>query len=81
MAVQQGISEEICASRVGKTMKVIVDRKEQDFYVGRTEYDSPEVDGEVFIKATDKRLRRGCFYNVEITDSDEFDLYGKIVQK
>lgn len=81
MAVQQGISEEICASRVGKTMKVVVDRKEQDFYVGRTEYDSPEVDGEVFIKATDKRLRRGCFYNVEITDSDEFDLYGKIVQK
>ncbi len=81
MALQQTISEEICANRVGKTMEVIIDRKESDFYVGRTEYDSPEVDGEVFVSAQDRRLFRGCFYDVEITGSDEFDLYGNVVPK
>jgi ribosomal protein S12 methylthiotransferase len=60
---------------------VIIDRKESDFYVGRTEYDSPEVDGEVFVSAQDRRLFRGCFYDVEITGSDEFDLYGNVVPK
>ena len=77
MAVQQRISAEIEASKVGKNMTTIIDRKEGDYYVGRTEFCSPEVDPEVLIK-TDRRLRKGCFYNVRITDSDEFDLYGVV---
>ena len=58
-------------------MKTIIDRKEGDYYIGRTEFCSPEVDPEVLIKDT-RRLREGCFYNVHITDSDDFDLYGEV---
>ena len=76
MALQQDISAEIEAEKVGKTLKVIIDRKEGDYYVGRSEFCSPDVDPEVLIKAG-KRLRVGNFYNVLITDSDEFDLYGE----
>lgn len=79
MALQQEISSEIAASKVGKVFKVIIDRKEGDYYVGRTEFSSPEVDPEVLIRATEKRLRIGCFYNVKITDSEEFDLYGSVI--
>ena len=78
MAVQQRISAEVEASKVGSVMKTIIDRKEGDYYIGRTEFCSPEVDPEVLIKDT-RRLRRGCFYNVHITDSDDFDLYGEVV--
>lgn len=77
MALQQDISAEIEAKKVGKTLKVIIDRKEGDYYVGRSEFCSPDVDPEVLIKAG-KRLRVGNFYNVLITDSDEFDLYGEV---
>ena len=59
-------------------MKVIIDRKEGAYYIGRTEYCSPDVDPEVLIPATQK-LRIGNFYNVKITDSEEFDLYGEII--
>ena len=76
MDLQQNISSEIAAAKVGKVFKVIIDRKEGDYYVGRTEFSSPEVDPEVLIPASEKRLRTGCFYNVKITDSEEFDLYG-----
>lgn len=76
MALQQGISAEIEAEKVGKLLKVVIDRKEGDYYVGRTEFCSPDVDPEVLIKATDRKLRSGCFYNVRITSSEEFDLYG-----
>ncbi|WP_018462309.1 30S ribosomal protein S12 methylthiotransferase RimO [Segatella paludivivens] len=79
MAVQQDISAEIEAEKVGKVMKVIIDRKEGEYYIGRTEYCSPEVDPEVLIKVADKKLRVGCFYNAKITSSEEFDLYGEIV--
>ena len=79
MAVQQDISAEIQASLVGKTMKVIVDRKEKGFYVGRTQFSSPEVDPEVLIPVGDRTLRNGRFYNVRITGSEEFDLYGEVV--
>lgn len=79
MAVQESISNDIEAAKVGKTLKVIIDRKEGEYYVGRTEYCSPDVDPEVLIPARDKRLRNGQFYNVLITDNDEFDLYGKVV--
>ncbi|MQP10910.1 30S ribosomal protein S12 methylthiotransferase RimO [Prevotella copri] len=78
MALQQDISAEIEAEKVGQKMKVIVDRKEGDYYIARSEFCSPEVDPEVLIKA-DKRLRVGQFYQVRITSSDEFDLYAEFV--
>ena len=78
MAVQEKISSEVEAAKVGKTFKVIIDRKEGDYYVGRTEACSPEVDPEVLIPVADRRLRTGHYYNVLMTGSDEFDLYGKV---
>ena len=78
MALQQDISTEVEAEKVGKVMKVIIDRKEGDYYIGRTEFCSPEVDPEVLIPASSKRLRVGNFYNVKITSSEEFDLYGEL---
>ena len=78
MALQQDISTEVEAAKVGQTMKIIIDRKEGDYYVGRSEFCSPEVDPEVLVKAT-KRLRVGCFYDVKITSSDESDLYAEMI--
>lgn len=80
LILQQEISAEVEAEKVGKILKVIIDRKEGDYYIGRTEFCSPEVDPEVLIKAGEKRLRVGCFYNVKITQSEEFDLYGEVVK-
>ena len=77
MALQQEICAEVEAEKLGKIMRVIIDRKEGDYYVGRTEFCSPEVDPEVLIPAN-KRLVVGKFYQVKITDSESFDLYGKI---
>ena len=77
MVFQQEISAEIEAEKVGKTMKAVIDRKESDYYVARTEFSSPEVDPEVIIK-TRRKLRIGEFYNVEITDSEYFDIQGQI---
>ncbi len=77
MALQQEICAEVEAKKVGKIMRVIIDRKEGDYYVGRTEFCSPEVDPEVLIPAN-KKLVVGKFYQVKITDSESFDLYGKI---
>lgn len=79
MRVQQRISQELMQERVGKTVEVIIDRKEGEWYVGRTEDASPEIDPEVLIPAADRRLRRGCFYKVRITDAEEFDLYGNVI--
>lgn len=79
MAVQQEISSEIQAQSIGKIMSVIIDRKEGDYYVGRTQYSSPEIDPEVLI-AAEKPLRVGSFYNVEITDSEAFDWFGRVVK-
>ena len=82
MALQQEISEEIAAARIGQVLPVMIDGREDDYYVGRTEYDSPEVDGVVYISDLEgRRLRRGCIYNVEITDSNEFDLYGELSER
>lgn len=78
MSLQQRISAEIEAEKVGRLLKVVIDRKEGDYYIGRTEFCSPEVDPEVLIKASEKNLRTGCFYNVRITNSEEFDLYGTV---
>ncbi len=79
MAIQQEIQSEINAGMVGRRLKVIVDREEGEYYVARSEYDSPEVDLEILIPAAERKLRRGCFYNVEITGAEEFDLYAKLV--
>lgn len=78
MALQQDISAEIEAEKVGQEMMVVVDRKEGNYYIARSEFCSPEVDPEVLIKA-DKRLRVGQFYKVRIISSDEFDLYAELM--
>lgn len=80
MALQQEISAELAAEQVGKILKVVIDRKEGDYYIGRTEFSSPEVDPEVLIPVAGRQLRKGVFYNVKITDADEFDLYGEVVR-
>jgi ribosomal protein S12 methylthiotransferase len=77
MAIQQGIAYEINRQKIGSVLKVVIDRKEEEYFVGRTEYDSPEVDGEVLI--SNSKLKIGQFYNVRITDAEEFDLYGEII--
>ncbi|MBW8326430.1 MAG: 30S ribosomal protein S12 methylthiotransferase RimO [Prolixibacteraceae bacterium] len=77
MAIQQGISERLNAAKVGQTLTVIVDREDDEFFVGRTEFDSPEVDGEVLI-GKETPLKKGQFVQIEITSADEFDLYGKV---
>lgn len=79
MAVQQRISAELADQKVGQVMKVIIDRREGDYYVGRTEYDSPEVDPEVLIPVADGERQVGTFYRVRIEQADDFDLYGHCV--
>ncbi|GMT44516.1 MAG: ribosomal protein S12 methylthiotransferase RimO [bacterium] len=76
MQLQQQISLELNNEKVGKTFKVLIDKKEDGFYVGRTEFDSPEVDNEVLIPAEEATLQTGEFYNIKITRSDFYDLYG-----
>lgn len=75
MRVQQNISAEIEAEKVGSIMQIVIDRKEGEYYIGRTEFSSPEVDPEVLIPVAERTLRKGCFYNVRITSAEEFDLY------
>ena len=79
MAIQQGISAELSNAKIGQEYKVIIDRKEGEYYIGRTQFDSPEVDPEVLIKADGKRLFSGRFYQVRITNADDFDLFGEII--
>jgi len=76
MRVQQHISEEIEAEKVNSIQRVIIDRQEGDYYIGRTQFCSPEVDPEVLIPVADRWLEIGAFYDVLITDSEEFDIYG-----
>ena len=78
MDLQQEISAQVQAEKVGRTMKVIIDRKEGEYYVGRTEYCSPEVDPEVLIAVAEGELKIGEFYQVNIKNSDDFDLYGSV---
>ena len=79
MTIQQTISAELNAQKVGREMKVIIDRLEGDYYIGRTEYDSPEVDPEVLIERTNGDLKIGDFYQAKIIQSDDYDLYAEIV--
>ena len=78
MNIQEGISAEINAAKVGKKMRIIIDREEPDYYIGRTEFDSPDVDGEVLVKK-DRPLTIGEFYQAEITGAEDFDLYANII--
>ncbi|GAB3824032.1 30S ribosomal protein S12 methylthiotransferase RimO [Pontibacter rugosus] len=79
MELQQGISVEMNEEKVGKTFKVLFDRKESGYFVGRTQYDSPEVDNEVLVPADNAYVRLGDFANIKITGSSDFDLYGEVV--
>ena len=81
MAIQQEISAELMARFVGKTEKVIIDRKEGDYWIGRTQYDSPEVDCEVLmaVHGSGLKVHVGDFVEVKITKAEEFDLYGEII--
>ena len=78
MRVQEKISAEINAAKIGQELKVIVDREEEDFYVGRTQFDSPEVDPEMLI-SKERPLELGQFYQVRVTDAQAFDLYGSVL--
>lgn len=80
MMLQQEISYELNKQKIDSVINVIVDKKEGDNYIGRTEFDSPEVDNEVIINNYNSNLKVGEFYNVKITDSDFFDLYGEVIK-
>ncbi len=78
MSIQQEISSELSHAKIGKEFRIIIDRKEGDYYVGRTEFDSPEVDPEVLVKQ-ERTLHVGSFHRVRIEDADDFDLYARLV--
>lgn len=77
MAIQEEISAELGEAKIGKTLKVVIDRVEGEYYVGRSEFDSPEVDPEVLIPCKEGKLKIGHFYPVKITGADDYDLYGE----
>jgi len=79
MEIQQEISHQLNQEKIGQTFKVLIDRKEGDHFIGRTEFDSPEVDNEVLIDAQQAYLRIGDFTTVEITDAEDYDLFGSVV--
>ena len=79
MELQSGISYELNQKKVGKTYRVLFDRVEGDYFIGRTEFDSPEVDNEVLVKKSEEYVRIGDFALVEITSADHYDLYGKVI--
>ena len=78
MALQNEISLQANRQRVGRTERVLVDSRQGDYYVGRTQYDSPEVDQEILIPAAEKRLQRGRFYDVRIESASDYDLYARL---
>lgn len=79
MRIQQRIAEEVSTASIGKKMQVVIDREEGNYYIGRTQYDSPEVDPEVLLLKGENDVEIGQYYMVEITSADEFDLYGKVI--
>ena len=81
MRLQERISFENNLARVGRTMRVIVDSRQGDYYVARSQYDSPEVDQEILIPASLRQLRRGHFYDARITDAEDYDLYGEVIPR
>ena len=79
MHIQEGIAAEIHAEKKGQILKTIIDREEQDFYIGRTQYDSPEIDPEVLVSKENK-LQPGRFYDIQIDKTDSFEIYGKAMK-
>jgi len=80
MHVQSQISFDLNQEKIGKTFKVLFDRKEGDYFIGRTEFDSPDVDNEVLVKADDTYIRMGDFAQIKITHADHYDLFGELVE-
>jgi ribosomal protein S12 methylthiotransferase len=80
MEIQSQISWELNQEKIGDTFKVVIDRKEGTYFVGRTEFDSPDVDNEVLIDATETYLKTGEYYNIKVTEAEDFDLYGEVVK-
>jgi len=80
MELQAGISHELNQEKIGKTFKVLFDKVEGDYFIGRTEFDSPEVDNEVLVKKDSAYIRLGDFANIKITNADHYDLYGEVVK-
>ncbi|WP_452220266.1 30S ribosomal protein S12 methylthiotransferase RimO [Lacinutrix salivirga] len=80
MEIQSQISWELNQAKIGETFNVVIDRKEGNYFVGRTEFDSPDVDNEVLIDATKSYLKTGEYYNIKITEAEDFDLYGELVE-
>ena len=79
MEMQSQISWELNQAKIGQTFKVVIDRKEGEYFVGRTEFDSPDVDNEVRIDASKGYLKTGEFTTIKITEAEDFDLYGEVV--
>ncbi|WP_375239141.1 30S ribosomal protein S12 methylthiotransferase RimO [Aurantibacter sp.] len=80
MEIQSQISWELNQEKIGHEFKVVIDRKEGNYFVGRTEFDSPDVDNEVLIDATETYLKTGDYYNVKVTEAEDFDLYAEVVK-
>ncbi|AXO79892.1 30S ribosomal protein S12 methylthiotransferase RimO [Olleya aquimaris] len=80
MEVQSQISWELNQEKIGDTFRVVIDRKEGNYFVGRTEFDSPDVDNEVLIDATETYLKTGEYYTIKVNEAEDFDLYGEIVK-
>jgi len=78
MKIQEEISYDLNLRKVGSIMKVLIDREEGDFFIGRTEYDSPEVDNEVLIRKSGQKIKTGNFYTIRISEAMNFDLVGAI---
>lgn len=81
MALQNKIALENNLRRVGRTERVLIDSRQGDYYVGRTQYDSPEVDQEILVPAAGRRLLRGHFYEISICEAADYDLYGRVAGK
>ena len=79
MEIQSQISWELNQEKIGQEFKVVIDRKEGNYFIGRTEFDSPDVDNEVLIDATKTYLKTGEFVNVKVIEAEDFDLYAEVV--
>jgi ribosomal protein S12 methylthiotransferase len=78
MEMQQEISNQLNLNKINRSIKVLIDRQEGEYYIGRSEADSPEVDNEILVPASGNKLQTGQFYNIKITGAEEFDLYGEV---
>lgn len=81
MELQSEISKQNNERRVGSVQRVIVDSRQGEYYIARSQYDSPDVDQEIMIDASTRQLRRGHFYNVRITEAEQYDLYAELTAK